>query len=214
MVNTNSIHPSEEAYPSDDITSKKNSHPNEPAESFQSVLDQRDSGVERTVQNTFKMQSPMELMRGSQQVAQVSPDSIRKQLQQSSSKISELQDSINQAGSSPIHEDSQKQLHKGLQQITDSLHSSSLVLGVKSTEKVPPKKPLKLVHSTLNLLASAQHQIEQLGNAVTDDKQGVSIGKLLRVQYHLYRLQRSVELSTAVIGKTASSLNTLFNTQL
>jgi hypothetical protein len=71
-----------------------------------------------------------------------------------------------------------------------------------------------MVNSTINLLSSANDQLSQLGQAFESDISEVSIGKLLRIQYHLYRVQRSVELSTAIIGKTASSLNTLFNTQL
>lgn len=215
MVDTNPIHAAEEPLPGDDITSKHRSPSQEPTESFQSVMDQRETGVQKTTTHpAFKMQSPMELMKGSQQVAQVSPDSIRQQLNSSSSKIAELQNSMNQVNPSAVQDDTQKQLHKGLQQIASSLHSSSLVLGVDSKEAAPPKKPIKMIHTTLNLLASAQKQIDQLGNVINSEKGVVSIGKLLRVQYHLYRLQRSVELSTAIIGKTASSLNTLFNTQL
>jgi hypothetical protein len=214
MVDTNPIHASEEPLPSDDITSKHRPPSQEPTESFQSVLDQRENSVQTTTDPVFKTQSPMELMKGSQQVAQVSPDSVRQQLQYSSSKISELHNSMNQLNPASVQDDTQKQLHKGLQQLTSSLHSSSLVLGVDSKEASAPKKPIKMIHKTLNLLASAQKQIDQLGNVINSDKGVVSIGKLLRVQYHLYRLQRSVELSTAIIGKTASSLNTLFNTQL
>lgn len=200
--------------PRDDVASKEGSPSKQPADSFQSVLNRRENAAVGGSPYEVKMQSPMDMMKGSQQVAQVSPESVRQQLERSSSKINELQSKLSQLNTSRVPEDTQKQLGKHLQQISDSLNASSLVMGTKADPLSPPKKPLKFISKTVDLLASAQGQLSQLGGMFSGNPDEVSIGKLLRIQYHLYRVQRSVELSTAIIGKTASSLNTLFNTQL
>ena len=162
----------------------------------------------------LKMQSPMELMKGSQQIAQVSPETIRQQIERTSTRLSDLQDSLSKYNPSKVGDASQKQLHKHLQDISDSLKASNIIVGAEAKDLHPPKKPLNMVNSTINLLASANNELLTMGQGFDKGMEDVSIGKMLRMQYHLYRIQRSVELSTAIIGKTASSLNSLFNTQL